>query len=277
VQRAKVDGSWDALMRAKVRSPTPAGWHGFGGRTDRDGPNTNRTDLEDPSASLQNSSARGYPSGWSSGRDFGARSSLGGPRAAIHPYFRVRSAASWPSCTVRLMSDAAAVEYVISGLVVMRHHDRHPAMHHHGLGKLQLTERTLRLLIEPDDREVAAGDYSQVTIGSSLTSEEFGSILFLDFPSSQWTVDFATVQRQDIFRRADGSLDREKLFEYQVHLSVEDFEAGIDARKQFVELAAAGGVQVEDDSDLFERMLAKWRSREVRWDDDLGWPEGGAK
>jgi hypothetical protein len=175
------------------------------------------------------------------------------------------------------MAGPTAVEYLISGLVVMRHHDRHPALHHHGLGTLQLTEETLRLLVEPADREVAAGGYSQVTLGSSLTSEEFGSILFLDFPSSQWTVDFATVQRSDIFRHADGSLDREKLFEYQVHLSVEDFEAGIDARKRFVELAVAGGVRVEDDSDRFERVLAKWRSREVRWDDDLGWPEGGAK
>jgi hypothetical protein len=135
----------------------------------------------------------------------------------------------------------------------------------------------VRLLIEPADREVAAGGYAQVTIGSSLTSEEFGSMLFLDFASSQWTVDFASVQRPDIFRHADGSLDREKLFEYQVHLSVEDFEAGIEARKQFVELAVAGGVRVEDDSDRFERVLARWRSREVRWDDDLGWPEGGAK
>jgi hypothetical protein len=175
------------------------------------------------------------------------------------------------------MSDAAAVEYLISGLVVMRHHDRHPALHHHGLGKLQLTEAALRLLIEPDDREAAAGDYSQVTLGSSLTVEEFGSILFIDFPSSQWTVDFATIERQNIFRQVDGSPDREKLLEYQLHLGVEDFEAGIKARKQFVELAVAGGVRVSDDSDLFEQLLAKWRAREVRWDDDRGWPEGGAQ
>ena len=48
---------------------------------------------------------------------------------------------------------------LISGLVVMRHHDRHPALHHHGLGKLQLTAGSLRLLVEPDEREVAAGGY----------------------------------------------------------------------------------------------------------------------
>lgn len=175
------------------------------------------------------------------------------------------------------MSDAPAVEYLISGLVVMRHHDRHPALHHHGLGKLQLTEGSLRLLTEPDDREAAAGSYSQVTLGSSLTLDEFGSILFIDFPDSQWTVDFATVERQDMFRHADRSPDQEKLLEYQLHLTVEDIEAGIKARQDFVDLAVAGGVHVSDDSDLFEQMLSKWRAHEVRWDDDLGWPEGGAR
>jgi hypothetical protein len=174
------------------------------------------------------------------------------------------------------MSEAAAVEYLISGLVVMRHHDRHPALHHHGLGKLELTVGSLRLLIEPDDREAAAGGYSQVTLGTSLTVDEFGSILFVDFPSSQWTVDFATIERQDIFRHADGTPDREKLLEYQLHLGVEDFEAGIKARKQFIELAVAGGVNASDESDRFEHLLAKWRAREVRWDDDLGCSEGGA-
>ena len=180
------------------------------------------------------------------------------------------------SCTVRGVSEAADVEYVISGVVVMRHHDRHPALHHHGLGKLRLTEGSIRLLVEPDDREVAGAPYSQVTLGRSLTTDEFGSILFIDFPGSQWTVDFATIDRQDIFRNGDG-IDPEKLFEYQLHLSVEDFEAGIKARVQFVDLAVAGGVRLADDSDLFERILAKWRSREVRWDDELGWPTGGAR
>ena len=175
------------------------------------------------------------------------------------------------------MPEGAEVEYLISGVVVMRHHDRHPALHHHGLGKLRLTEGALRLLVEPGDREVAGAAYSQVTLGRSLTSEEFGSILFIDFPGSQWTVDFATVDRQDMLHNADGALDREKLFEYQLHLSVEDFEAGIKAREQFVNLAVAGGVRLSDDSDLFERMLAKWRSREVRWDDEVGWPTGGAQ
>lgn len=172
---------------------------------------------------------------------------------------------------------AAEVEYLISGLVVMRHHDRHPALHHHGLGKVQLTEGSLRLLVGPDDREVAAGSYSQVTLGTSLTSDELGSVLFIDFPGSQWTIDFATIGRQDVFRHADGTPDREKLFEYQLHLNVEDFEAGIKARKEFVDLAVAGGVHVSDDSDLFEQLLGKWRTREVRWDDELGWPAGGAQ
>lgn len=184
---------------------------------------------------------------------------------------------TWPSCTLRLMPDAPAVHYLISGLVVMRHHDRHPMLHHHGLGKLQLTEEALRLLIGPDDHEGAVGDYSQVTLGSSLTVAEFGSILFIDFPASQWTVDFATIERQDTFRHADGSPDREKLLEYQLHLTVEDFEAGIKARKEFVDVAVAGGVHVSDDSDRFEQLLAKWRAHEVRWDEDLGWPEGGAR
>jgi hypothetical protein len=175
------------------------------------------------------------------------------------------------------MSDAAAVEYLISGLVVMRHHDRHPALHHHGLGKLRLTEGRIRLLIEPDEREVAADDYAHVTLGSSLTVDEFGSILFIDFVDSQWTVDFATIQRQDTFRNHDGSPNREKLLEYQLHLTIEDIEAGIKARREFVDLAVAGGVQVSDDSDLFEQLLSTWRTHEVRWDDDLGWPEGGAR
>lgn len=204
------------------------------------------------------------------------QSTKSGAPVATRPQ-HVLAAARFASCTVRLMSDAAEVEYVISGVVVMRHHDRHPALHHHGFGKLRLTEGSLRLLVEPDDREVAGATYSQVTLGRSLTSDEFGSILFVDFPGSQWTIDFATVDRQDIFHRPEGGLDQEKLLEYQLHLSVEDIESGITKRKEFVDLAVAAGVRVSDDSDLFERMLAKWRSREVRWDEDLGWPTGGAE
>ncbi len=166
---------------------------------------------------------------------------------------------------------------MISGVVVMRHHDRHPMLHHHGLGKLRLTEGSLRLLLEPDDREVAAADYSQVTVGTSLTTDEFGSILFVDFPGSQWTIDFATVDKQGYFHDAEGALDPGKLFEYQVHLTVEDFEAGIKARKEFVTLLVAAGVQVANDSDLFEQMLAKWRAHEVQWDESLGWTTGGAQ
>jgi hypothetical protein len=173
------------------------------------------------------------------------------------------------------MSEDAEVEYLISGLVVMRHHQRHPALHHHGLGKLQLTEGSLGLLLEPDDREVAADSYSQVTLGTSLTADEFGSILFLDFSSSQWTVDFAIIERQGIFRHANGKPDREKLLAYQLHLGVEDFEAGINALEEFVNLAVAGGVHVSDDSDRFEHVLAKWRGRDVRWHEEVGWPSGG--
>ena len=150
-------------------------------------------------------------------------------------------------------------------------------LHHHGLGKLRLTEGSLRLLVEPDDREVAAADYSQVTVGTSLTTDEFGSILFVDFSGSQWTIDFATVDKQGYFHDAEGALDRGKLFEYQVHLSVEDFEAGIKARQKFVTLLEAAGVQVANDSDLFEQILAKWRAHEVQWDESLGWTTGGAQ
>jgi hypothetical protein len=175
------------------------------------------------------------------------------------------------------MPDPAELEYLISGVVVMRHHDRHPALHHHGLGKLQLTEGLLRLLVEPGDREAATGTYSQITLGTLLTSDELASVLFIDFPGSQWTVDFATIERQDLFLNADGAVDRKKLVAYQLHLSVEDFETGIKARKEFVDLAVAGGVNVSDDSDVFEQLLAKWRTREVRWDNELGWPSGGAQ
>lgn len=166
---------------------------------------------------------------------------------------------------------------MVSGVVVMRHHDHHPMLHHHGLGQLRLTEGSLRLLVEPDDREVAAAAYSQVTVGTSLSTEELGSIVFVDFPDSQWTIDFATVDRQGFFHDASGALDGKKLFEYQMHLTVEDFEAGIKDRQEFVRLAVAAGARVADDSDLFEHMLAKWRTHEVRWDEDLGWPTGGAK
>lgn len=175
------------------------------------------------------------------------------------------------------MSGAAGIEYVIGGVVVMRHHDRHPSLHHHGLGKLKLTEDLLRLLVEPGDREVAGAPYAQVTVGTSPTTDEFGSILFVDFPGSQWTVDFATIDRQGRFFNAEGALDREKLFEYQLHLTVEDFEAGIKARKEFLDLVAAAGVTVSDDSNRFEHVLAKWRAHEVRWDEELGWPTGGAQ
>jgi len=181
------------------------------------------------------------------------------------------------SCTLRLMSDAGEVEYVISGVVVMRHHDRHPALHHHGLGKLELTEGLLRLLVEPDDHEVASGPYDQVTLGTSPTTDEFATVLFLDFPGSQWTIDFATVDRQDDYHHDNGELDRKKLVEYQLHLEVADFEAGVNALNEFVNLAVAGGVKVADDSDRFEDVLAKWRGQEVRWDEDLGWSPGGAE
>lgn len=140
-----------------------------------------------------------------------------------------------------------------------------------------MTEGSLRLLIEPDDREVAGAGYLEVTVGTSLTSDEFGSILFLDFPGSPWTIDFATIDRQDMFHNGEGVPDRAKLLEYQLHLTVADFEAGIKARKQFLDLGVAAGVRVADDSDRSEHMLAKWRAGEVRWDDELGWPTGGAQ
>ena len=108
---------------------------------------------------------------------------------------------------------------------------------------------------------MAGAGYSQVTAGTSLTTDEFGSILFIDFPGSQWTVDFATIDRQDIFHNADGGPDREKLLEYQLHLSVEDFEAGIKARKEFVDLVVAAGVNLSDDS-TFSNSARKMANRE---------------
>jgi hypothetical protein len=53
-------------------------------------------------------------------------------------------------------------------------------------------------------------------------------------------------------------VDQLKLVEYQVLLSAEDVEAGIRYRQQFVDTVTALGGHYEDESTLFERLLAKW-------------------
>ena len=50
----------------------------------------------------------------------------------------------------------------------------------------------------------------------------------------------------------------EKLVEYQALLSVEDIEAGIRYRQQFVDAVTALGGRYEDESTSFEHLIAKW-------------------
>jgi hypothetical protein len=147
----------------------------------------------------------------------------------------------------------------------MKGHPHHPALHRHGLGELTVSSDRVRLLRYHGGEELAESLPERVTLGTSSTLEEFGSILFVDFGDesvqrheSQWAIDFGLVNDVQRVLHPDGSVNREKLVEYQVLLSVEDIEAGIRYRQQFIDAVTALGGRYEDESTAFEHLIAKW-------------------
>jgi hypothetical protein len=155
--------------------------------------------------------------------------------------------------------------FSVGGVVLMKGHPHHPALHHHGLGELSVSSGRVKLLTFKSDEELAGSSAERVTLGTSSTLDEFGSMLFVDFGDEsvprdevQWAVDFGTVDAVERLLHADGTVDHEKLVEYQVQLSAEDVGAGIRYRQQFIDAVTALGGHYEDESTLFERLLAKW-------------------
>jgi hypothetical protein len=155
--------------------------------------------------------------------------------------------------------------FSVSGVVLMKGHPHHPMLHHHGLGDLSVSTGRARLLRYNSDEELAESPVARVTVGLSSTLNEFGSILFVDFggePDSphetQWAIDFGSVRDVDRFLHPDGTVNQEKLVEYQALLSVEAIEAGIDYRQQFIDAVTALGAHYEDESTSFEHLIAKW-------------------
>jgi hypothetical protein len=156
-------------------------------------------------------------------------------------------------------------DFSVSGVVLMKGHPHHPALHHHGLGDLSVSSGRVKLLTFNSDEELAGSLAERVTLGTSSTLDEFGSMLFVDFGDDsvprdevQWAADFGAVNAVERLLHADGTVNHERLVEYQVHLSAEDVEAGIRYRQQFLDAVTALGGHYEDESTLFERLLAKW-------------------
>jgi hypothetical protein len=152
-----------------------------------------------------------------------------------------------------------------SGVVLMKGHPHHPMLHHHGLGDLSVSSERVKLLRYRSDEKLAESPARGVTLGTSSTLKEFGSILFVDFGDeavprheSQWAVGFGLVNDVHRVLHPDGTENHEKLVEYQVLLSVEDIEAGIRCRQQFIEAVTALGGRYEDESTSFEDLIAKW-------------------
>jgi hypothetical protein len=155
--------------------------------------------------------------------------------------------------------------FFISGVVLMKGHPHHPALHHHGLGQLSVSSQRVKLLGYHSDEELAEAPAEQVTLGTSSTLKEFGSILFVDFGGesvprheTQWAIDFALVDDVQRLLHADGTVNQQKLVGYQVLLSVENIEAGLDYRQQFIEAVTALGGRYTDESTWFEHLIAKW-------------------
>jgi hypothetical protein len=152
-----------------------------------------------------------------------------------------------------------------SGVVLMKGHPRHPVLHHHGLGDLSLSSERVTLLRYHSDEELAAAPAAKMTLGTSSTLKEFGSILFVDFGDepvprheTQWAIDFGPVNGVQHLLHPDGTVNHEKLTEYQVLLSVDDIEAGVRFRQRFVDAVTALGGRYEDESTSFEHLMAKW-------------------
>ena len=149
----------------------------------------------------------------------------------------------------------------------MKGHPHHPALHHHGLGDLTVSSDRVRLLRYHSDEELAESPAERVTLGTSSTLKEFGSILFVDFGDesvprheAHWAIDFGLVDDIQRLLHPDGSVNHEKLLEYQVLLSVEDIGAGVRYRQQFIAAVTARGGRYEDESTWFEHLIAKWPS-----------------
>ena len=147
----------------------------------------------------------------------------------------------------------------------MKGHPHHPALHHHGLGDLSVSSGQVKLLSYGSDEKLAESSAEQVTLGTSSTLREFGSILFVDFGGddlphheTQWAVDFGLVSDVGRVLHPDGTVNHEKLAEYQVLLSVEDIEAGISYRQQFINAVTTLGGRYEDESTSFEHLIARW-------------------
>jgi hypothetical protein len=153
----------------------------------------------------------------------------------------------------------------VSGVVLMKGHPHHPALHHHGLGALSVSKGQVKLVSFHGAEGLAESPASRVTLGTSSTLKEFGSILFVDFGDesvprheSQWAIDFGLIDDVERVLHPDGTVNHEKLVEYQVLLSVEDIEAGIRYRHQFIAAVTAHGGRYEDESTWFEHLIAKW-------------------
>jgi hypothetical protein len=157
------------------------------------------------------------------------------------------------------------LDLTFSGVVLMKGHPHHPALHHHGLGELSVSSERVRLVRYKSDEELAASPAQRATLGTSSTLEEFGSILFVDFADdsvphheTQWAIDFGLVNNVDRLLHPDGTVNHEKLVEYQALLSVDDIAAGIRYRQQFIDAVTALGGRYEDESTSFEHLIAKW-------------------
>jgi hypothetical protein len=156
-------------------------------------------------------------------------------------------------------------DLAVSGVVLMKGHPHHPGLHHHGLGDLMVSAGRVELLRYHSDEKLTGIPAQQVTVGTSNTLEEFGSILFVDFADgslphheTQWAIDFGLVNDVVRLRHPDGTVNHEKLAEYQALLSVEDIEVGIRYRQQFIDAVTTVGGRYEDASTSFENLIAKW-------------------
>jgi hypothetical protein len=108
--------------------------------------------------------------------------------------------------------------FSVSGVVLMKGHPHHPVFHHHGLGDLSVSSNRVKLLRYHSDEELAESPAEGVTLGTSSTLKEFGSILFVDFGDesaprheTQWAIDFGLVQEVERLLHPDGTVNHEKL------------------------------------------------------------------
>jgi hypothetical protein len=152
-----------------------------------------------------------------------------------------------------------------AGIVLMKGHPHHPILHHHGLGDLSVLSGRVKLVSYPGGEVLAECGAEAVTIGTSSTLEQFGSMLFVDFGDksvphheTQWAIDFGLVDDVQRLLHDDGTVNHEKLVRYQALLSTEDIEAGMSARQRFIEAVTTLGGRYENESTSFEHLIAKW-------------------